>query len=120
MFQLNKDNKPLSLFAFARMNPDGKIHMLAEMDYDVDNVIKRMNTMGVPSMQYIGNLPITNIVEKLDLNNTTLTFRVENEAEAKEMSQQVFKGSLEMSIEKYKDKLTKTDIQSLKRIITKL
>ena len=121
MFKLkNENNLPLSLFAFARMLPNGKIEMIAEMDYTGDSVAKKMVSNGVPSMQFLGGVPIQNILEKLDMNTTAITYKIENATEAKEMSQQVFKGSLEMSIEKYKDKLTKTDIQSLKRIITKL
>ena len=118
MFSLEKEGKqPLKLFLFQQ-----------QIQPQVPMVVNSYSTLGyeitdckLPAGQWslIGGIPIKQIFDQVQ----TLTI-VEPapviQTEQTEQNLGTFKASLEYSLEKFKDKLTKTDQASLSRIIHKL
>ncbi len=117
MFQLeNSLKQDLALYIF--LTGDQASPVYASPAYSLDELATRLPR---PGMRYIGNVNIKTLLgnyvvteeKKTEMNLSVLP-------EPRAMTSESFVASLRLSLDRFSDKLSKTDISAFKRIIKKL
>jgi len=115
---LTKNGKDLSLYVFVSEKPASSVFHV-QMDYDLNSAKGSVQSRSEGEVSYIDHMPVVGILDAVQLPEATFKLKGPGK-KAKAQGIETFAGSLEMSTEKFKKVLTKTDIQALNRIVKKL